>query len=91
MASISDIFEQRNNLMVSLLVLVKNGGIGPEWMFDDARDALESCGNPGGNINRLYFRILNEAIESEEEFDGQLTERSIEYRRLLEEFKTPEV
>lgn len=79
MTSIDDIFEHRNRLCLALYILEQNGGIGPEWMFDDARNAMH------GMMKRLPD-ILQKAIDLEEEFDGEPTERSIELRRLLAEY-----
>lgn len=87
--SLTDVFETRDNLILALLVLVYNGGIGPEWMFDNARSALRSCGNDNfpESVNNLLIRVLKEAIESEEEFDDEPTEKSLEYRRILKELQ----
>lgn len=38
----ADLEAEVARLREALQVLVDNGGIGPEWMFDDARAALES-------------------------------------------------
>lgn len=37
----ADLEAENARLREALQVLVDNGGIGPEWMFDDARAALE--------------------------------------------------
>lgn len=37
----ADLEAENKRLREALQVLVDNGGIGPEWMFDDARAALE--------------------------------------------------
>ncbi len=38
----ADLEAENQRLREALQVLVDNGGIGPEWMFDDARAALEA-------------------------------------------------
>lgn len=38
----ADLEAENQRLREALQVLVDNGGIGPEWMFDDARAALEN-------------------------------------------------
>lgn len=38
----ADLEAENKRLREALQVLVDNGGIGPEWMFDDARAALEN-------------------------------------------------